>query len=193
MIQLKWYKRKGSKQVAKSSKYPGTQSHRAWHSVRQSLQASQVICRGGSRFTEYADTARTSRQTATLRPQDTREAMMQTGKLSTAASVPRRRAPRHTVREQNCLGRRATIFRLSHWTFTSCYAIPPRFHEATHANVYLVVIHGSILGVHHSMTGIQYYRPLSQTSLAICCVFVFRITLKNSAVVLRRNMLLWCW
>ena len=66
-------KRKHSKQAAKSSKYPRTQSHSALHSVQQCLQAIQVIFRRGvdssHRVRRHYDTARTSRRTATLRPQ----------------------------------------------------------------------------------------------------------------------------
>ena len=91
--------------------------------------------------TEYADivTARTSRRDAST--------TVQRGKRSTAASVPRRRAPRHSVRQQHYLssapGCRIPSER------TSCYVMPSSFQEATHASS-VVVIHAQIVGVFSS-------------------------------------------
>ena len=63
-------------------------------------------------------------------------------------------------------------------TQTERCAMPPRFQEATHANVSVVVIHVPTVGIHHSVTGTP-HSPLSQTSLANCWVFVFRSMLTN--------------
>ena len=92
----------------------------------------------------------------------------QTGKRSTAASVPRQRAPCHTVR---C--HLVSVAPLLNAQFTLCYAMSPPFQEATNANVSVVVIHSPTVGVHLSMTGILQYRPSAKliTQIAVFLSF----------------------
>ena len=116
---------KHSKQAAKSSRNPRTQSHSAWHSVQQCLQASLSLRVVSShKVRRHYDTARTSRRAATFRPQykgandpwqpeclASERPARQSGSNNTSVGAPGCRTPRLQLNAQF-----TTCYR--------CYAMP---------------------------------------------------------------------
>ena len=123
---------------------------------RSAVPPGQSIAEGSSRLTKYADTTTQHEQAAAQRLSD--HITVQTGKRSTASSVPRPRAPRHTVSQEQCLGRRARVSHSKTPTECTvhdvlsvlCNAVVVR--EATHACV-------SVVGVHRSVTTYRIIDP----------------------------------
>ena len=116
-----------------------------------------------------------SQSTPTLRhstnkpPHSDAPTTVQTDKRSTASSVPSQRVPRHTVSQEQCLGRRA---RVSHSNTPNectvhdvlsvlCNAVVVR--EVTHACV-------SVVGVHRSVTTYRIIDPQPHFSRKLRCV-----------------------
>ena len=120
---------------------------------RSAVPPGQSVAEGSSHLTKYADAPTT----------------VQTGKRSTASSVPRHRAPRHTVSQEQCLGRRATVSHSKTPTECTvhdvlsvlCNAVVVR--EATHACV-------SVVGVHRSVTTYRIIDPQPSFSRKLLCV-----------------------
>ena len=75
-----------------------------WHSVQQCLQASLSL-----RDRPVSQSTPTLRHSTNKPPGSDAPTTVQTGNRSTASRVPRQRAPRHTVSQEQCLGRRARV------------------------------------------------------------------------------------
>ena len=148
-----------------------------WHSVQQCLQASQVICRQGvvssHRVRRLYDTAQTSRRTATLRPQykganDPRQPVCPAGERPTPQSDS-------NITSVGAPGCRTPTERTVHVVLCSASAVP-----RNHSCVCVCCCYprpdrwcSPQRDSHHTLSS------FSQTSLATCCVFVFRSPLTN--------------
>ena len=131
------------------------------------MPPGQSVAEGPSRLTEYADTTTQHKQAAAQRCSN----HSTKGERSMAASLPRQRASRQTVRQQLYLGRRA---RMSHSKSpTECTvhvvlsvlcnaAVVPRSHSC-HMCV-------SVVGVHRSVTTSRIIDPQPNFSRKLLCV-----------------------
>ena len=116
-----------------------------------------------------------SQSTPTLRhstnkpPRSDAPTTVQMGKRSTVSSVTRQRAPRHTVSQEQCLGRRTRVSDSKTPTECTvhdmlsvlCNAVDVQ--EATHACV-------SVVGVHRSVTTYRIIDPQPNFSRKLLCV-----------------------
>ena len=113
-----------------------------WHSIQQCLQASLSL-----RGRLVSQSTPTLRYSTNKPPRSDAPTTVQMGKRSTASSVPRQRAPRHTVSQEQCLGRRARVSHSKTPTECTvhdvlsvlCNAVVVR--EATHACVCVCCSH----------------------------------------------------
>ena len=125
----------------------------------------QSVAEGSSRLTKYTDTTTQHEQAAAHRRSD----HSTTDRRSRASSVPRQRAPRHTVSQEQCLGRRARVSHSKTPTECTvhdvlsvlCNAVVVQ--EATHACV-------SVGGVHRSVTTFHIIDPQPNLSRKLLCV-----------------------
>ena len=105
------------------------------HTVRgtASSSASRPVNSISTRGRLVSQSTPTLRHSTNKPPHSDAPTTIQRDKRSTAASVLRRWAPCHTVRQQHYLGRRARKLHPNRNTqFTSCYVMPLSFQEAAH-------------------------------------------------------------
>ena len=134
-------------------------------SVQHAVSPGQSIDEGSSRLTEYADTTTQHGQAAAQRCSN----HSTKGQMTLAARVPRQRASRHTVRQQQYLGRRARVSHSKSPTECTVHVVlsvlcnSAVVQEATHACV-------SVVGVHRSVTTSRIIDPQPNFSHKLLCV-----------------------